>query len=260
MKLLPGYSVREHKHHARAWQPEACLSINSGVVTENGNNFPRDDWRPLSQEELEILTQSDKDTGYRHSLQLFNIPDRLHELFWDLDLEQVVRQLNNQVLVKSYGDFVDQLAEFLRFIEAPVPRRCEFQTMISALGQRSTRVDPSNKNTLGLKADRCYQEAGELMAASVNMGDETRSMVWLNLCPLLMRNVLERQNKKKIYKDEASLRNMVNNFLAEFPQYPILRLNIEPGQGIFFPFNCFIYDGYTMEMDGPDFNIMITPE
>lgn len=259
MKLRPGFIVSLYKHYAGSWQPESRVRLNSGTVQRDGAFFPRDDWCPPSDAELRMLTDADSGVNVRQGIEVFTIPDHLHKAFWELDLDGIANPENDGSESSTYNKFIEQLADFLRFIDAPLAERCSFQTIITAQGLSSTSYDGVKKRYLGLQLPRRAQLSDSDCMAAINFGEESRFVVWLNLWPEKMLELLQTcgggLKGPATRPDEAT----VTEFMSAVPDYPVVRIRFEPGEGYLAPLHQLVQDGYTRAVSDLDFNLIVGP-
>ena len=78
---------------------------------------------------------------------------------------------------------------------------------------------------------------------SINIGAEPRYFLFVNLSIIQVYNMLLRE--AKLPKDEVNLFNLRRLFFEHFPDYPVVRVKLNPYQYYIAPtFNCF-HDGAT---------------
>jgi hypothetical protein len=76
-------TVAPRFHLAPDWA--ARLAVGAGVREADGRFFPRGPWRPLTADELTLLTSGPEDTPEKAEAGcLFQIPGHLRAAWWDL--------------------------------------------------------------------------------------------------------------------------------------------------------------------------------
>jgi hypothetical protein len=260
MNLHPGLVVCTYKHFAGSWNPALRISLNCGTIKEDDRFFPRDDWRPPSDEEFTLLTPDDGESDFSEKIQVFSIPERLHEEFWKLNLHTLTDQGDAaEDLTVEYSRFINHVADFLSFIDAPLPEHCSFRTVITAQELPSTAYDPNSKRYHGLHLNLQSDLPSSTCASAINMGDVARSLVWFNLDPRSMLVMLEGDAARNDPDDPTYSQKIIEEFLTTFPDYPVIRLLLKPCEGYILPLNRVVHDGYTRGMKEPDFNLVIEP-
>jgi hypothetical protein len=205
------------------------LRINSGVVIDGSRILPRDDWRPLTPEELALVTGADGDPAA--ALALFNIPERLRAQWWTLADDDPASSA-------AFSAFAAEILEYLQFKRLPLPPVCAFAVMIQAPGQPSTHPDLG-----GLTAE----PPGGPVLGGINLGDEASAVVFLNLGPAQFHESAEPPPAR------------ARAFLTTYPDYPLVQLALQPGEGFWLPHGPLILDGDTRGRTEIDVRLEIRP-
>jgi hypothetical protein len=196
MELQAGYRFRAAPHF------HLDLHWSDRIRLSGGGSAPPG-WRPATDAELALLVE-DPVAGApaTQSSQLFTIPAHLRSQWW-----VVADGLTDTPMGDSpaYQGFVRAVASFLAFKGLPLPGRCAFDVVLS----------PGKARTFspGLDAGGAGQTAPlSSTVACVNLGDGPVSLVFLNLPADRLRAILEAG-----------------------PDYPRVRLFLEPGEGVWLP-------------------------
>jgi len=188
----------------------ARLEVNDGIeVDAAGALWPKASWRRAGEEESHLWL------GEGGGL-LFQLPSHLRRSWWRA-AEQIEPGSSGG---GAYQEFVAHAVDFLTFKQLPLPEACGFDVRVSRPGLRTTRTDAPG---LGFTAPA----AGRRTLAWVNLGDEATHLV---LVPA------------PAVHDPAALRRLA----AEAPDSPLLRLRLEPGEGLWFPAAPIAHDGDTV--------------
>lgn len=216
MSSLPPLAFRlavAPRFHLRAeWSQR--LQANDGIeVDAAGTLWPRPRWRELSQaEEARWVGE-----GAAGDALLFNLPNHLRASWWSA----VEGMEPGGADGGAYQTFVARTVEFLTFKQRPLPSQCAFDVRVGRPGLRSTRADAPG---LGFDAPA----AARRTLAWVNLGDEATHLV---LVPVA-----------GVHDMEALRRHA-----ATSPDHPLLRLRLEPGEGLWFPAAPLARDGDTID-------------
>ena len=150
--------------------------------------------------------------------------------------------------MEGYGDFVAGLIEFLRFKRLPLPEHCQFEVVATRPGQLSTRLDPTAGALAGLDF-RCARAAevhpARRLVAMINLGDEASHVVLLNLPPPAMAVMLAVEGRTATAHPSAAA--LCAAFFASLPEYPLVQVRLDPGDGLWLPDGPVVCDGYTQE-------------
>lgn len=220
---------------------------------------PKADWRRPSAEELDRLLGV-TDGGDLHStVQLLSVPDELIAL---------ARRLSAPHIAAGRYEFDKGLMDIAGADLAPLVKLTDewlARTMFKHAGWAmfSIRVGTAGRLMAsgfeGLHIDLygpvVRDQLGQPYNGSrlaLNLGDETRYVVFVNQrLATIMRNhpeiqdIAERREAIAAALQECGAQGMIANaFLESFPDYPVVRLTIEPGQGYFAPTPAMLHDGY----------------
>jgi hypothetical protein len=162
---------------------------------------------------------------------LFVIPAWLRAAWWD------------QVDRASYERFAGELLGFLRFKALSLPGPCEVRVTVSRPGETGTRLDPTTGDRCGLAPTPSVPGApGGPEVAAINLGDEATHVVLLNLPPGAMAGLVGAGIAPVL-----PLADLVPRFFEARPAYPLVRIRLDPGEGLWFPASGAIHDGWTCE-------------
>jgi hypothetical protein len=263
MHLERGFAltVAPRFHLRGAWAER--LRVNSGVKARGERFFPRADWRLPGPEELALLTSDDgvpaAPDGFRcEALSLFHLPEHLRRRWWDL----AARQVNPaEIDAEAFQAFLEAIVDFCCFKGLPLLRSCAFDVVVSAPGRDSTRLDTAAGCLAGLTLElppTCSWPAAEGWTSpvgAVNLGDESTSLVLVNLPAAQLQARVD--TAPGAPGDLAPLRDVTQRFLTSFPNYPLVRVLLRPGDGYWFPAGGAIADGYTMDKQEPDVLLVV---
>jgi len=249
MALDPGLTFRiAPRFHCRAdWGQR--LHVNGGITRRDGGIYPRDDWQPASAEDLLRLLPNDQAAGSAGggTLDLLALPSHLRRAWW----ERAEQAEGSGAPSAGYQGFVADLLEFLRFKRLPVPDRCAADVVASRPGQASTRLDGAGRALAGFAFGRLAPgraAPGSIVPiAVINLGDERTHVVVLNLGIATLR--------VRLGASEGSDARVLDTFLMRESGYPLIRVNLDPGEGLWFPSPPPAFDGWTIGKD--DLDVML---
>jgi hypothetical protein len=250
MKIEPWLSLRvaPRFHNGMPWQER--LRLNGGVDRSQSAFFPRNDWRALDSDELRILLDGDGSQTDGH-LSLITAPPHLRAAWWAA-AEHADAAVDDD---KGYRAFVGELTEFLRFKQLPLGNGCRLDVIASRPGQSSTRLAAGG--TLAGLAWSVTAD-GKLLASRVvsviNLGDEATHLVFLNLSP---GAIGARLAPPLGSAPRAAAAELLEEFFTASPVYPLVRLRLEPGDGLWLPACGVVYDGWTHDKDDVDLVLTI---
>ena len=218
---------------ALAWSDR--LQLNGGVEARAGHVYPRCDWRRPSPHELGLLLAADP-----VQMGLLNLPAHVRGEWWAI-AEGAGGLPGDDA---RYRAFVDGVLAFLRFKDVPLPDRCRVDVHVSRPGQPSTRWDPVAGCPGGLAfGARGGDPALDEVASVINLGDEFTHLVFLNLAPPAMAGMAGLPWPA----GTAPGPDLLERFFAALPTYPLVRVQLEPGDGLWLPPRGIAHDVSTLD-------------
>jgi len=205
---------------------------------------PQPDWRPLTTEELGLLIGEDAEASDEAAdlpplaAGLLVIPTRLRQAWW----ETAGHGMPVAARDERYQRFAASVLEFLRFKRLPLPPQCEVEALASRPDQPGTRVDPATGRLSGLRFAAPDLEDGRRPVGVINLGDEATHLVLLNLSSDIMRGFLAREGDPTAWCLAPA--PLTERFFDACSSYPLVRLRLEPGEGLWFPQTDVVYDGW----------------
>jgi hypothetical protein len=222
------------------------LDRNGGVQFDGVCTYPRSDWHALAPNEVKPAIGdplSRDDILPPDRLGLVTIPERLRAAWWS--------EAERSSLEPSAGRFdghLSKMVDFFSFKRLPMPARVSLVATVSAPGLSSTHIGPE-----GTPQGLGFGEPTPTLA-SINLGDETAFVVILELPPAVIARRLDSIGVNEPWALAPSA--LVRQYFHSFPEQPLLRIRLQPGEGIWFsPFGV-VHDGWT---DGKsDVDVMLT--
>jgi hypothetical protein len=257
MNLTRGYSlvVAPFFHLPVDWSGR--LLVGAGVEEEQGRFVPRPPWRAPTAAELAALSPDlvePQREDFERCLCLFALPLHLQSVWWDL-LENT--QVTGPARLDGFDAFVREVAGLLAFKGLAVPDGALFDLVASKPGQRSIRYSAGGAWPEGLAFDLSprtpwplgQQRRQARLWGGINLGDEAVSVVLVNLSA--QQTLDQLAERCADLPPAATLGELAERFLSHIPDYPPLRLRVEPGEGYRLPAGGILVDACTLDMEGP---------
>jgi hypothetical protein len=238
------------------------LLVGGGALEEQGHFVPRPPWRPPTSAELAALAP---DPAARREapdgcLCLFALPQHLQAMWWDL-LGRARAPGTTQL--DGFDVFVREVAGLLAFKGLGVPDGATFDLVASQPGQRSIRWNAGGARPEGLAFDRSPQTpwppgregCPSRLWGGINLGDEAASVVLVNVAAQQMHDLLSERCAG--LPPAATHGELAARFLTHLPDYPPVRLRVEPGEGYRLPAGGVVVDACTLDMEGPAVLLLI---
>jgi hypothetical protein len=255
MSLAAGLTlcVAPRFHCRTAWTERLCL--NGGMVCHQAGVFPRDDWRPASADELRVLIAAEPDAAPElraDQIGLLTLPAHLRTRWWELAEQSDVEGGT----VAGFDALADAVVELFRFKRLPMPARCAATVVVSRPGQRSTRLDPTGSALSGLgfdlPASGARRDARAVPLAVINLGDEAAQIVVLNLPVEALRRRADAGASAR-----ASDGELLRAFATRHPDYPLVGIRLDPGDGLWLPTPPPAFDGWTIGKHDVDTSLVL---
>lgn len=216
--LEAGYRVGVAPNFAVRTDWPARLAVNSGSEPSGAVVVPKPDWRPVGAAELALLTAPGPTAS---QVSLFHLSDELRARWW-----KTAEALGMAGDSDAYPAYAREVVEYLRAQGLPAPADTAAEAVVTAPDRRTTRD--------GLDGSVDVRRGGGLIAG-VNLGDEPTAVVFLNLPPAAMRA-----------KTPAQDRWLAKTFLAAHPDYPLVKVRLDPGEGYWLPAAGAVFDHWTL--------------
>jgi hypothetical protein len=226
--------------------PSDRLRVNSGTLAEHDRFQHSDDWRSATVVELAILHAAPSSNFPEADVALFAITEPLRARWWTL-AEAAFGSAQND----WFAGFANELAEFARFKGLPLPLTCTFDVLVNDVGPD---VPPTGGLAFNLDPATPFPvvESRPRLQGGINLGNEPTALVLLNLTADRMGEILQSQGEHA-----STLGDLANRFLARFPQYPLVRVTLRPGDGFWLPSGGLVFDGDTRGKESLDVMLMI---
>jgi hypothetical protein len=220
-----------------------------------GAGVPRE-WRQPDEQERSLLVHDPSTPLTRErlldALCLFQLPKHLQSAWWRL----LERAGDTGAPLEGFDDFVVEVARFLAFKELPAPEGAVFDLLVSRPGLSAVggeglpfnlpvetplppREEPPRPRTWG----------------GINLGDEPTWLVFVNRPARDLMTELGRSRAD--LPPPATLGELAERFFNLCPDYPLVRLRIDPGEGFRLPAGGLLVAGCTLDKQEPDVMLLI---
>jgi hypothetical protein len=199
------------------------IRVNGGGLWADGRWQADDSWRPATDAELAVLLGEgmSESAVWEDAVTAFAIPAHLQSMWWDLAAAAETGE-------PDLGPFAQAFVEFGQFKRLPVPPRSRFEVVVTPPGRPIAYWEAVTQS---------HHEV-----AGVNLGDERTSVILLNRKP-------------------EACPGGVAAFLQAYPAYPLVRVLLEPGEGLWFPPRRVARCGYSLDKTDLDIwlNVLAAP-
>jgi hypothetical protein len=226
---------------------------------------PRGPWRRPSAADLALLRMDEREWRRGADVAIVRVPDDAFLPFaelWDrqdlhggADPDMMDSLIANDPLwSKRYAAIRDHLAVFCA---EPPPQHALLRGLLrTAEPNRSTLTTGDDRKLEGLHVDSWdglpfRHRARSRNRISVNLGREPRYSLFVNLTLMDMFRHLGLRDPEDIYADFRAL-SLGSRFLRGCPEYPVVRLRVDPGEAYILPTDNMLHDASTEGTTHPD--------
>lgn len=235
------------RFHSDVPWPER-LAVNGGVTASVDGVVPHDDWGPVDDV---ASTRLLGDGGEGERVDLFTIPPHLHEAWWHdaADLADPADGAETAAAA-ALATFAAALGRFLAFKGRPLPEAARLEVVASEPGRRTTRIVGNH--------DAGWSTPGTAAGATVavaNLGDEATHVVLLNLGRKALAEALGHAATPG-----PSVGALARVFLDARPRYPLVRVRLDPRDGLLLPPRGIAFGGWTVDKHEIDVMLAVRVE
>jgi hypothetical protein len=236
MQLESGYRFCVAPRFTSGLSWSQRLQINRGEARIEPLGTANLAWHPANESQLNALVTSEtREDAWRQDICLFAIPEHLRVKWWEMAARQIETLPSR---LDGMEPFARAVAEFAQFKRVPLPRRCAFDVTLTSPHEDSIE-QPSAAQVFRQSLVVEANGGRSPVVARINLGDERTALLFLNLSRSRMTELLDHQGYKAADSTETS--DVVHTLLAQFATYPLVRLSLDPGEGVWLPTNEVIY-------------------
>lgn len=243
-----------------------AAEAESGFYYHPGSYIPRRQWRVLAPSEMKTLLTRSKHADFRKSICVGNIPDDLKDAFLTLELDEVseVDKVMPQIRKKEQEviRLNEKLDEFLRPFSSD--GNFKFHRITRAMPDRETitcHYRGGRHIYIGLHIDQsrlftphtAYRSGNRI---SINLSKERRYLAFVNLSVLqVYRMIKEKASDADPAIDSYNIGSL---FFKYYPDYPVIKIGLNPFQYYIAPTDNFFHDATTAGNQAIDITIVYT--
>jgi radical SAM protein with 4Fe4S-binding SPASM domain len=263
-RLVPGFAVLVPPSPAS----RLLLSIGTGgpeaapdaELYEAQARLPLNSWRSLTPEEVAILESGESDPDGLSFVAVVRPPAQLLEPVLTIASDLTSKPIRGPGVDGTIAPVIDEVGEGLAklFATAGRPHRTMGISLI-AHGVMTAAANPSSQRRVGLHVDSRPESAPRARVQApnrinVNLSREPRRLIFLNLS---LQQIIARLPADVVNNPANNPTDLARAFMRSFPRYPVLSLEIQPGEGYIAPTENMIHDGYTGQMASPDATLSV---
>lgn len=227
----------------------------------NGIFIPTGHWRFAEQGELDTFLNEPNGSASR--ITVFAAPSHLYRLCWDAGVADLFK--SGASASPDADLLIDEFQrEATRILKAIYPQTTHCTLQLYNPNLHSTTYDPEGKTFIGLHVDNFEKQPIDQRRSArsrvvVNLGVETRSFIFINLDMMEVLDACRLPRTPEIFQKYAWAYPLAHLFMSTYPNFPVTRILLHPGEGYIAPTQNLIHDGYTVGTTSPDLVLHATP-
>ncbi|MEM9679506.1 MAG: hypothetical protein AAF901_04215 [Bacteroidota bacterium] len=260
------------KIHSQLADFESRLELSNGTISASLNTHtlnthfddafvPQEPWRSPTQEEIDLIAGSYPSRNSNLELSIIKIPEEIidgfrqvnyaliqenglsDEMHDSIEYQQLFQRLTDHL--KVYGKPEDmKVYGFTKGLPDLTTTSHEFK------GKRYIGLHLDNWD--GLSIDKRHLATNRI---SINVGTQERYFLYINLTAQFMYQMLK---DDKTETDNISEGRFVgDHFMEKFPEYPVIKCKVNPGEAYIANTENIIHDGCTIGTGKTDYTFVV---
>jgi hypothetical protein len=202
---------------------------------------PRLPWRTLTSLEQQILFSSKLENLPSLYVSILNIPQNILGYLNDLGSVEDHKLLKYVLQKERVKKGISLIQEYIETFRIQSAELSEYRIGWNAPNQMTVTVG-SDSCRVGLHIDN--QRGSSLHRISINLGSEPRYFLFINLSIEQLYRLLSETDDNVVSKTSGSSR-ICMTFMQLFPNYPVVKLRVNPGEAYIAPTEHITHDGCT---------------
>jgi hypothetical protein len=249
--------------------PSERLSISEGVELMESEDYlpesyvPKEDFRQVTHRELVILEGKDNTENYAENLAILKLPNSFKTVIENLNMDGATSQNDLHTTIGTQKELSKQLnIELNNFIEpclTSIKHKKVFGIFWLKTNIRTVGIQETTKKHMGLHLDsgttlpiQEYHQAPNRVC--INIGKSTRYLLLINkTAKQLLEMIAEKMDTSHINSQE----DIMKAFFKNYPDYPVIKIALNPFEAYIAPTDNVIHDGTTVGMTSPDITIVL---
>jgi hypothetical protein len=219
-------------------------SISTDIASTpycNDAIVPRLPWQTLTLMEQKIILSSKIEKLPSLYVSILNIPENILGYLKDLASVEDHRLLKYVLQKDRVKKGISLIHEYLETFRIQSAELSEYRIGWNAPKQMTVTVGSDNCR-VGLHIDN--QRGSSLHRISINLGSEPRYFLFINLSIDQLYRLVSETDNNVVSKISGSSR-ICMAFMQLFPNYPVVKLKVNPGEAYIAPTEHITHDGCT---------------
>ena len=257
-----GHSELARRIHLSSGTFPACDDADLACRYVEGTFVPATPWREATPHELALLNvdRAENQPAWRPGadVAIIRLPNDIVTNFTDMLEQHGIRETTNRkayVSVSNHPRWAENLAALGRHL-APLSdgELSQIYFRMADPGQLTVTKNEFGKETkrqlrVGLHVDHwdglaLHHRSRARNRLCVNLSREPRYSLFFNLPMMDMFRGIGLRDPEDIYSDFRGL-YLAQRFMKAWPEYPVIRLRLDPGEGYILPTDNLVHDAST---------------
>jgi len=219
----------------------SVLNYRDFIPYSNDAIVPRLPWRTLTSIEQQTLFISKIEKLPSLYISILNIPQNILAYLKDLSSIEDHKLLKDILQKERVKKGISLIQEYIETFRIQSAELSEYRIGWNAPNQMTVTVG-SDSCRVGLHIDN--QRGSSLHRISINLGYEPRYFLFINLSIEQLYRLLSETDDNVVSKTSGSSR-IGRAFMQLFPNYPVVKLRVNPGEAYIAPTEHITHDGCT---------------
>jgi hypothetical protein len=233
------------------------VSILNGLPAQHPTFVPKRPWKKPSADQLKLILGQTSESPEYQSIGLYSLPRSLVNQWKQLGIHQAENELEITQITKhsNYPNAVSATEEWAKRFQLQREPLITHRLACIPKGLRTVTFNPKENRYLGLHLDSWEKKSlDELKSVRnrlcINLGRSPRYFLYMNLQIKQLQSILKLPN-------QSNARALIQTFLERFPDYPVIRVKLNPFEAYIAPTENLIHDGSSEDQQYQDVQITL---
>ncbi|MBK8505710.1 MAG: hypothetical protein IPL46_28045 [Saprospiraceae bacterium] len=233
------------------------VSILNGLPAQNPTFVPKRPWNKPGADQLKIIMGTVNEPPAYQSIGLYLLPQSLVNQWKQLGIHQAESELEiNQIMKEAdYPKVIGATEEWAKKFQLRKEPMITHRLACISKGLRTVTFTPPENRYLGLHLDSWEKKSlDELKSVRnrlcINLGRSPRYFLYMNLEIKQLQSILDLTN-------QSNARVLIQTFLERFPEYPVIRVKLNPFEAYIAPTENLIHDGSSEDQHYQDVQLTL---
>lgn len=218
------------------------VSELNGKPTQSPTFVPKEPWQPLNAQQLTQVKGADDKPAYQ-SIALLTLPKPLIKQWQNMGIHQATTEAQVQAvhLHPNYSSVIKATGHWASIFQSKKEQILMHNLACIPKGLRTVTFNPKEDRYLGLHLDSWEKQPLDQLSQvrnrlCINLGQSARYFLFINQEIKSIQKILGAQQENRA-------RTLIQDFLTKYPEYPVIRIKLNPFEAYLAPTENLIHDG-----------------